>query len=65
VPSGSWIWKKPSPWMATSRLLPVWVRLPWVWMRTVDIGRTPVPICRPAGIWVCAELEAPGWRRVW
>ncbi|MOA56955.1 hypothetical protein D3C78_1810440 [compost metagenome] len=31
----------------------------------VATTRTPVPICRPVGSWVCAEEEPPGWRTCW
>src|SRR3569623_71288 len=51
--------------MATSLALLVCCRLPCVKIRSVDTGRTPVPICRPDGNCVCCEDCAPGWRRVW
>src|SRR5690348_13121972 len=51
--------------MATSFELPVCSRLPWVWMRSVATGRTPEPICRPAGSTFCMSLRPPAWRMFW
>ena len=52
-PSGNCTWKKPAPLMATSSELPVCCRLPWVKIRSVATGRTPVPNCIPDGNCVC------------
>src|SRR5690606_38865093 len=48
-----------------SSVLPVSLRLPWVWIRSVATVHAPVPICSPEGSWLAAPTLAPGWRLVW
>jgi len=65
VPSGIWIWKKPLPSIAMSRLFEVWFSVPCEKLREVAAARTPRPICRPVGSWLCSEVAEPAWRRFW
>ena len=65
MPSGISTWKKPAPLIATSFELPVCVRPPCVYRRSVATCCTPVPSCRPDGSSVCCVEFAPGWRMVW